>query len=131
MTREEFDLWIDYHSQEVFPGVDTWLRAMTPSKLLRCLRGWWGRLKHIEIEHAQRASMALLEGGTDPPFGQHAIQVVTLAKKHAPAKPDLLTGTPLSEATQEQRDVAKAVVRDIMTQLKSNKGQTKTPEVTS
>ncbi len=88
MTRDEFDLWIDYHSQEVFPGVDTWLRAMTPSKLFRCLKGWWGRLQHVQIEHAQRASMALLEGGTDPPFGQHAIQICKLAKKYVVKKPD-------------------------------------------
>ena len=120
MTREEFDLWIDYHSQEVFPGVDTWLRAMTPSKLLRCLRGWWGCLKHVEIEHAQRASMDLLEGGTDPPFGQHAIKVVALAKKHAPKKRDD-TFDGVDMPTNEQRLAA------CLKQQRLKK--TKTPEV--
>jgi len=88
MTREEFDLWLDHHSLEVFPGVDCWLHRMPPSKLLAVLRGWWVKLQHVQIEHAQRASQALLDGGTDPPFGQHAVKVVALAKKYVAKRPD-------------------------------------------
>lgn len=102
MTRDEFDLWIDYHSQEVFPGVDTWLRAMPPSKLLRCLRGWWAKLEHVSIEHAQRASRDLLDGGTDPPFGQHAVTIAELARKYVPKEPDH-TFDGIDMPTPEQR----------------------------